>query len=223
MSVPSPVTVMLWIPFSPYAGGMTFGPFSPSKLLRGSYLPGPQELSTFLVAVSAANAGDSATIAPTLRSRLGQPSRRLPTPGTNELSTVEWHSAQVKPTRVTVSFPPTFSTVPFTPITALSLTSATVVAGSGGLVGWVLVACPTSAGSASESTLRPTASAVVGSTALTTCSMCSESVHFVSSPNVSKRNVCLPCATRAALSADVSVELPPHAVSSRAPAKTSTR
>src|SRR5262249_4102237 len=141
MSVPSPVTVMLWIPFSPYAGGMTFGPFSPSKLLRGSYLPGPQELSTFLVAVSAANAGDSATIAPTLRSRLGQPSRRLPTPGTNELSTVEWHSAQVKPTRVTVSFPPTFSTVPFTPITALSLTSATVVAGAVGVTVVVLMPC----------------------------------------------------------------------------------
>src|SRR5262245_40665148 len=96
---------------------MTCGPFLPSKFRRGSYLPGPQLVSTALtVATSVPKAsaigwrfGDRETIRPTLRSRLGQPSKRLPTPGTNELSTVEWHSAQVKPTRVTVSLPLTFS------------------------------------------------------------------------------------------------------------------
>src|SRR6266536_5241842 len=51
---------------------MTCGPFRPSKLNRGSYFPGPQELKTALVVAS--SAGDRATIAPTLRSRLGQPS-----------------------------------------------------------------------------------------------------------------------------------------------------
>ena len=47
----------------------------------------------------------------------------------NELSTVEWQSAQVMPTRVSVSVPPTLSTVPLTPTTAFSFSSATVVAG----------------------------------------------------------------------------------------------
>ena len=50
-------------------------------------------------------------------------------PGANELSTVEWHSAQVTPTRVSVSAPLTVSTVPLRPTTASSLSSATVVAG----------------------------------------------------------------------------------------------
>ena len=47
---------------------------------------------------AAGTAGDSAMIAPRLRSRFGQPSSRLPMPGGKELSTVEWHNAQVVPT-----------------------------------------------------------------------------------------------------------------------------
>ena len=43
-------------------------------------------------------AGDNAMIAPTFRSRFGHPSSRLPMPGAKELSTVEWHNAQVVPT-----------------------------------------------------------------------------------------------------------------------------
>ena len=79
--------------------------------------------------VAASTAGDSAMIAPGLRSRLGQPSSRLPMPGANELSTVEWHSAQVMPTRVSGSTPLTVSTVPLRPTTASSFSRATVVAG----------------------------------------------------------------------------------------------
>src|SRR5262249_26781366 len=48
-------------------------------------------------------------------------------------------------------------------------------------------------------------------------SMCSASVHFVSSPNVSKRNVCLPCATSAALSVE---SLTPQPLRSAAAAPT---
>ncbi len=39
-------------------------------------------------------------MAPTFRSRFAQPSRRLPIPGANESSTVEWHSAHWMPTEV---------------------------------------------------------------------------------------------------------------------------
>ena len=53
-------------------------------------------------------------MAPGFRSRLGQPSRRLPMPGANESSTVEWQSAQVTPTRVSVSLPSIVSTLPCT-------------------------------------------------------------------------------------------------------------
>ena len=41
--------------------------------------------------------GASATIAPTFRSRLAQPSSRWPMPGANESSTVEWQSAHWMP------------------------------------------------------------------------------------------------------------------------------
>src|SRR6266545_164193 len=136
---------------------MTCGPFSPSRLNRGSYFPGPQELKTALVGAS--SAGDRATMAPTLRSRLGQPSSRLPTPGAKELSTVEWHRAQVMPSRISVSVPPTVSTVPLTPTTALSFSRATVVAGSVRLTVPDWMPATTAAGRASESTFRPTAKA----------------------------------------------------------------
>src|SRR3546814_10186998 len=51
-------------------------------------------------------------------------------PGANESSTVEWHSAQVVPTRVNVSTPLTFSTVPLRPTTASRPSNATVTPGS---------------------------------------------------------------------------------------------
>ena len=77
-------------------------------------------------------------------------------PGANELSTVEWHSAQVMPTRVSVSLPLTVSTVPLRPTTASSLSSATVVAG----LGEARCCRPgcratTAGGSASASTFKP--------------------------------------------------------------------
>ena len=98
----------------------------PSKAwCRGSYLPGPHVRNSALSA--SGNAGDSATIAPTFRSRFAQPSSRLPIPGANELSTVEWHNAHVTPMLVSwsVSF-----TVPLTPTTALSRNNSVVTAGS---------------------------------------------------------------------------------------------
>ena len=107
---------------------MTCGPFIPSRLKRGSYLPLPHELYTAFVA--AGSAGESAMMAPGLRSRLGHPSSRLPIPGANESSTVEWQSAQVTPTRVSRSLPSIVSTVPLSPTTAFSLSSAMVVSGA---------------------------------------------------------------------------------------------
>ena len=70
-------------------------------------------------------------MAPGLRSRFGQPSSRLPIPLANESSTVEWQMAQVIPTRVNVSCPPTDSTVPTTPTTAFSFSSAKRGRGAG--------------------------------------------------------------------------------------------
>ena len=151
-------------------------------------------------------------IAPGLRSRFGQPSSRAPIPGANELSTVEWQSAQVIPTRVSVSVPSApVVTVPWTPTTALSLSSATVVAGLVRLIVPSWIPWTTAAGRAVASTLRPTASAVVGSTALAmTVCICRASVHCVSSPNVSKRKVCCPAATRAGSFVGSGVALEPH-------------
>ena len=143
---------------------MTTGLLRPSTLWRGSNLPAPQELRVTFVAAS--RAGDRAMMAPGLRSRLGQPSSRLPMPGANELSTVEWHSAQVMPTRVSVSTPLTVSTVPLRPTTAFSFSNVTVVAGlfRSTLPFWM--PWTTAAGKASASTLSPTESAVTGSTAV---------------------------------------------------------
>ena len=78
-------------------------------------------------------------------------------PGANELSTVEWHSAQVMPTRVErVARRSTVSTVPFRPTTASSLSSATVVAGLVRSMVPFWMPCTTPGGSASASTFRPT-------------------------------------------------------------------
>src|SRR5256885_6056323 len=83
-------------------------------------------------------------------------------------------------------------TVACTPTTAFNLRSATVVAGSARFT-WPAFSCATSAlGSASTSTLSPTASAVVGLTPCTTWCIFSVSVQNASSPNVSNRNTCCP-------------------------------
>ena len=107
----------------------------PSLSSNASYRPGPQLARTFLTVASSTPSrsvnglrfGASDTIAPTLRSRLAQPSRRLPMPGANESSTVEWHSAHWMPIDFTL---PSASAIAVTPTTALSLSSAMVVAGS---------------------------------------------------------------------------------------------
>jgi hypothetical protein len=52
------------------------------------------------VFVAASSAGDRATIAPTFRSVFAHQYSRLPLPVVNELSTDEWHRAQVMPTLV---------------------------------------------------------------------------------------------------------------------------
>src|SRR5689334_5779873 len=134
-----------------------------------SNLPGPQLASTFFTVASSAprtfstglRLGARETIAPTLRSRFGQPSRRLPMPGANELLTVEWQTAQVSPTE---RREPLRLNLPCTPTTALSLISASVVLGSLRLTLPFLMAVTTDLGRAVASTLRPAASAVLGET-----------------------------------------------------------
>src|SRR5688572_25623426 len=64
-------------------------------------------------------------IAPTFRSRLGQPSSLLPIPV--ELSTVEWQDAQVRPIDFKFPLPSNF---PTTPTTAFILINSRVAAGS---------------------------------------------------------------------------------------------
>ena len=129
-------------------------------------------------------------IAPGLRVRLGRPSSRLPIPGATESSTVEWHSAQVIPTRISVSLPSLVTTVPFRPTMASSLSRATVVAG---LLRSAVLRIP--GGNASASTFNPTERAVVGSTdfAIASCRR-RVSVQKVSFPKLSKRKMCLPFA-----------------------------
>jgi hypothetical protein len=83
--------------------------------------------STSSRSVSGVLFGASEMIVPTLRSRFGQPSRRRPIPGANESSTVEWQTAQVIPTELSV---PSLLKKPLRPTTAFSLRRASVVAGS---------------------------------------------------------------------------------------------
>jgi hypothetical protein len=61
-------------------------------------LPGSHALNPVFVAAS--SAGARATIAPTFRSVFAHQYSRLPIPIVNELSTDEWHRAQVMPTLV---------------------------------------------------------------------------------------------------------------------------
>src|SRR5881396_131191 len=92
---------------------------------------------------------------------------------------------------------------PVTPTTALSLRSASVVAGSSRFTCPALSCSWSAAGIASRSTLRPTLNAVLGLTpgpmpplrspAIALWS-CSASPQNVSSPNVSNRKVCRPSA-----------------------------
>src|SRR5512133_3468869 len=197
---PSAVNVSLSTPSSPYAGGMTSGVLWPSMLVRGSYFPGPQELRICLTAGE--TAGDSATIAPGSSVVFGQPSSRCPIPGAKELSTVEWQSAHVIPTRTSESRPLIVCTCPARPTTELSLSRVTVVAGLVRSTLPATMASFTLCGSASASTLRPTESAVAGLTALwmTSC-MRSVSVQYFSSPYVSNRKMSFPAATSVGSSA----------------------
>src|SRR2546423_638003 len=174
-----------------------------------SNLPGPHEARTFLTvstsvpstSATGLRLGDSETIAPTLRSRLAQPSSRLPMPLVNESSTIEWQTAQVRPTDV--SRVPLLLKWPRTPTTALSLSSASVVAGELRLTLPALMALTTDLGSAVESTFRPTERAVFGETPGPTppwaepssaFSSCSAPLQKLSSPNVSKRKTRRPSA-----------------------------
>src|SRR5262252_5001321 len=153
---------------------------------RASNLPGPQLWNGVL----STTAGDRETMAPTFSVRLGQPSSRRPIPVVTESSTVEWHSAQVMPKVARWLFGPV--TLPITPTTALSFSNWSVTAGSSRFTCPAWMALITAAGSASESTFNPTARAVRGLTSLMTFCICSVSVHFCSSPNVSNRKMDLP-------------------------------
>ena len=105
VTVPHPPVQVCWFtPASPNADGIIVAALLPSGLFAfpsifssASYRPGPQLFRTvFTVSTSTPSRslnglrfGAVATIAPTFRSRLPQPSRRLPIPGANESSTVE--------------------------------------------------------------------------------------------------------------------------------------
>src|SRR4051794_25993710 len=177
-----------------------------------SNLPGPHDARTFLTvgrstprrSVTGLRFGAAEMIAPTLRSRLGQPSRRWPMPGANELFTVEWHTAQVNPIDV---IRPDREKWPFTPRTALSLISASVVFGELRSTLPALIASTTDFGSALASTFRPSLSAVAGLTPGPTpplaepaiaLSSCNAPLQNASSPKVSKRKIWRPRVTRSA-------------------------
>src|SRR6266849_1297432 len=124
-----PVQVWRLTPAIPYAGGISVAAgfpsgrnALPSRFSSASNLPGPQLARTFLVVASstlsnlliAGSPGPSDTIAPTLRSRFGQPSRRFPIPGAKESSTVEWQTAHESPIERRL---PSALKFPFTPTT----------------------------------------------------------------------------------------------------------
>src|SRR3954464_5369421 len=173
---PQPVYVWRFTPARPYAGGISVAALRPSgwKALASmnssaSNLPGPHDARPFLTVGTSTPStpatglrfGAAEMIAPTLRSRLGQPSRRWPMPGANELFTVEWQTAQVNPIDV---IRPEEEKGPLTPTTALSLISASVVFGELRSTLPALIALTTDFGSALASTLRPSFSAVAGLT-----------------------------------------------------------
>jgi hypothetical protein len=142
--------------------------------------------------------GAGETMAPTLRSRLAQPSSRLPMPRAKTLSTVEWQNAHWIPIDLTL---PLGLAKAVTPTTAFAFSSAIVVAGSSRLTLPALICAFNASGSASASTLRPTASAALGETpgptppflapAMALCGS-SMSPHKASLPKVSKRKILHP-------------------------------
>src|SRR4051812_23004174 len=168
---PQPVYVWRSTPASPNAGGINVAAVLPSgrkplpsRNSSASNLPGPHAARTFFTvaastpkrSVMGLRFGASETIAPTFRSRLGHPSRRLPTPGATELFTVEWQTAHVSPTELIA---PRRLKCGLTPTTALSLIRARVVAGESRFTLPAFSALSTERGSASASTFRPTDSA----------------------------------------------------------------
>src|SRR5690242_10821863 len=162
---PQPVQVCRFTPPRPNAGGISVAPDTlapvilpsvaccalaalPSRSNSASNLPGPQLFNTlrtaaWLVFSRVANAlrsGAMAIMAPTFKSRLGQPSSRWPTqpvPGFGwmtpahragwELSTVEWHKAHWMPMDCS---PPAELKTPVSPTTAFDFSRETVTAGS---------------------------------------------------------------------------------------------
>src|SRR5713101_4669549 len=141
----------------------------PSRFSSASNFPGPQLASTLRTVASSTprsfvkneRSAESEMMAPTFRSRFGQPSRRCPIPGANELSTVEWHSAHWMPR---VRRPPFPSENPVTPRTAFEVKRATVTAGSSRFTLPTLSASIVALDRASTSTLSPTESAALGLT-----------------------------------------------------------
>src|SRR5215467_2503303 len=162
------------MPARPNAGGISvaaerplgWNPL-PSRSSSASNLPGPHALRTFCTVATSVPSSDAMgcrfganpIMAPTFRSRLAQPSRRWPMPGTRELSTVEWHSAHSMPTEFRL---PLLSKKPLTPTTALSFSSASVVAGSFRSTVPLRMPCCTDLGNAFTSTFSPSASASFG-------------------------------------------------------------
>src|SRR5215471_16223982 len=217
---PQPVQVCRLTPARPKAGGISVAPERPlgwnalpSSSSSASNLPGPHALRTLCTVATltcsksaiGCRFGANPMMAPTFRSRLAQPSRRWPMPGTRELSTVEWHSAHSMPTELRL---PLLSKKPLTPITALSFSSASVTPGSSRLTFPARMACCSDSGSAFTSTFSPSASASFGdrpgpmppcfapSIVLSSCRVPPQNDW---SPNVSKRKVCLPRLTSLAL------------------------
>src|SRR5215472_11622126 len=210
---PQPVQVCRLMPARPKAGGISvaaerpsgWNPL-PSRSSSASNLPGPHALRTFCTVATSVPSSDAMgcrfganpIMAPTFRSRLAQPSRRWPMPGTRELSTVEWHSAHSMPTEFRL---PLLSKKPLTPTTALSFSSASVVAGSFRSTVPLRMPCCTDSGNALTSTFSPSASASFGlrpgpmppcaapSIVLSRCRVPPQNDW---SPNVSKRKVCWP-------------------------------
>src|SRR5262249_6557784 len=105
---PHPVHVWRLTPARPKAGGINVPACFPSgrnalpsTSSSASYRPGPQAPTAFFTvaastpsrSVNGFRLGASETMAPTLRSRLAHASSRLPMPGENESSTVEWQNA----------------------------------------------------------------------------------------------------------------------------------
>ena len=129
--------VMLLTPSEPVRRRNHRGAVQPVEVeARHRTCPCPQELYTaFWPAVSA---GESAMIAPGLRSRLGQPSSRCADPGGEGVvhRRVTQRAGGADAGERVLPF--TVSTVPFSPTTAFSLSSATVVAGSVRLIAAVL-------------------------------------------------------------------------------------